>query len=182
MHGSDNLFNFRRWLYRGYQNDNFQCNRWRYFLCSDDVFDSVHNNGAVCACISIYKFLLDSFITWRMYRDQLLWYHRLEFKRMYRIRLWKEQIESFHHWNSNVAMVTTLRLLASTLIVIIEIRGAANSRGWSRWLSFSYLKQWQYKWQFMTMFSSMPCFYSTHVPMIPVLDSLLEFTNPLLSS
>ena len=71
---------------------------------------------------------------------------------MYRLCLWKEQTESFNHWNSKVVMVTTLRLLASVLIVIIEIRGAASGRGWSRWLSFSFLKQWQYQWQFMTVF------------------------------
>ena len=62
-------------------------------------------------------------------------------------------MELFNHWNSNVIMVTTLRLSASALIVIIETRGAAGSRGWSRWLSFSFLKQWQYQWQFMTVFS-----------------------------
>ena len=54
--------------------------------------------------------------------------------------LWKEQMESFNHWNSNVVMVTTLRFTTSALIVIIETRGAAGSRGWSPWLSFSFLK------------------------------------------
>ena len=49
-------------------------------------------------------------------------------------------MESFNHWNSNVVMVTTLRLTTSALIVIIETRGAAGSRGWSPWLSFSFLK------------------------------------------
>ena len=51
----------------------------------------------------------------------------------------------------------TLRLLTSALIVILEIRGAAGSRG-SRWLSFSFLKQWQYQWQFMILCSSMPIY------------------------
>ena len=75
-------------------------------------------------------------------------------------------------------MVTTLRLLASVLIVI-EIRGAAGSRGWSRWLSFSFLKQWQYQWQFMNF---LPCpFYSTRISMFTVLDPLLEFTYHRLS-
>ena len=89
-------------------------------------------------------------------------------------------MESFNHWNSNVVMVTTLRLSASALIVIIETRGAAGSRGWSRWLSFSLLKQWQYQWQFMTVFL-LALFYSTHIPMFTVLDPLLEFTYHLLS-
>ena len=53
----------------------------------------------------------------------------------------KKQMESFNHWNSNVVMVTTLRLSASALIVIIETRGAAGSRGWLCWLSFLLLKQ-----------------------------------------
>ena len=61
-------------------------------------------------------------------------------------------MESVNHWNNKVVMVTPLRLLASVLIVIIEIRGAAGRRGWSLWLSFSFLKQWQYQWQFMTVF------------------------------
>ena len=52
-----------------------------------------------------------------------------------------EQVESINHWNGNVAMVTTLWLLASALTVTIEIRGAAGSPGWSRWLSFPFLKQ-----------------------------------------
>ena len=42
--------------------------------------------------------------------------------------IWKEQMESFNRWNSKVVMMITLRLLASALIVIIEIRGAAGSR------------------------------------------------------
>ena len=75
---------------------------------------------------------------------------------MYRLCVWKEQTESFNHWNSKVVRVTTLWLLASVLIVIIEIRGAAGSRGWSHWLSFSFLKKWKYQWQFMTLFPSMP--------------------------
>ena len=52
----------------------------------------------------------------------------------------KEQMESYNHWNSNVVMVTTLRLTTSALIVIIETRGGAGSRGWSPWLLFSFLK------------------------------------------
>ena len=71
---------------------------------------------------------------------------------MYWLCLWKEQMESFNHWNSNVVMVTTLRLTTSALIVIIETRGSVGSPGWSPWLSFSFLKQWQYQWQFMTVF------------------------------
>ena len=89
-------------------------------------------------------------------------------------------MESFNHWNSNVVMVTTLRLSTSALIVIIGTRDAAGSQGWSRWLSFSFLKQWQYQWQFMTVFLH-ALFYSTHIPMFTVLDPLLEFTYHLLS-
>ena len=89
-------------------------------------------------------------------------------------------MESSNHWNSDVIMVTTLRLSASALIVIIETRGAAGSRGWSRWLSFSFPKQWQYQWQFMTVFLH-SLFCSTHIPMFTVLDPLLEFTYHLLS-
>ena len=90
-------------------------------------------------------------------------------------------MESFNHRNSNVVMVTTLRLSASALIVIIEIRGAAGSRGWSWWLSFSFLKQWQYQRQFITVcFHAL--FYNTHIPMFTVFDPLLEFTYHLLSS
>ena len=99
---------------------------------------------------------------------------------MYRLCLWKEHMESFNHWNSNVVMVTTLRLSASALIVIIETRCAAGSRGWSWWLSFSFLKQWQYQWQFMTVFLH-ALFNNTHIPMFTVLDPLLEFTYHLLS-
>ena len=78
-------------------------------------------------------------------------------------------------------MVTTLRLTASALIIIIETKGAAGSRRWSPWLSFSFLKQWQYQWQFMTVFFH-ALFYSTHIPMFTVLDPLLEFTYHLLFS
>ena len=80
-------------------------------------------------------------------------------------------MESFNHWNSNVVMVTTLQLSASALIVIIEIRGATGSRGWSRWLSLSFPKHLQYKWQFMTVFFQ-ALLYSTHIPMFTVLDPL----------
>ena len=90
-------------------------------------------------------------------------------------------MESFNHWNSNVVMVTTLRLTTSALIVIIETRGAAGSRGWSPWLSFSFLKQWQYQRQFTTVFFH-ALFYSTLIPMFTVLDPLLEFTYHLLFS
>ena len=90
-------------------------------------------------------------------------------------------MESFNHRNSNVVMVTTLQLTASALIVIIETRGAASSRRWSPWQSFSFLKQWQYQWQFMTVFFH-ALFYSTHIPMFTVLDPLLEFTSHLLFS
>ena len=93
---------------------------------------------------------------------------------MYRWCLWKEQMESFNHWNSKVVMVTTLRLLASVVIVIIEIRGAAGSRGWSRWLCFLFLKQWQYQWQFMTMLSSMP-FFTVHI--YPCLQCLIPSSS-----
>ena len=89
-------------------------------------------------------------------------------------------MELFNHWNSNVVMVTTLRLSASALIVIIETRGVAGSRGWSRWLSFSFLKQWQYQWQFMTVFLH-AIFYITNIPMFTVFDPSLEFTCHLLS-
>ena len=75
----------------------------------------------------------------------------------------------------------TGQLSASALIVIIETRDAAGSRGWSRWLSFSFVKQWQYQWQFTTVFFH-ALFYSTHIPMFTVLDPLLEFTYHLLSS
>ena len=77
-------------------------------------------------------------------------------------------------------MVNTLRLSASALIVIVETRGAAGSRGWSRWLSFSFPKQWRYQWQFMKVFLHSPL-CSTHIPMFIVLDPLLEFTYHLLS-
>ena len=91
-------------------------------------------------------------------------------------------MESFNYWNSNVVMVTTLRLTASALIVIIETRGAAGSRGWSPWrFFFRSKKQWQYQWQFMTVFFH-ALFYSTHIPMFTVLDPLLEFTYHLLFS
>ena len=70
--------------------------------------------------------------------------------------------ESFNHWNGKVVKVTTLWLLASALIVIIEIRGAADSRERLKWLSFSFLKQCQYQWQFMTQFSSMQ-FFMVHI-------------------
>ena len=65
----------------------------------------------------------------------------------------------YNRWNHSikVAMVTTLQLLTSALIVIFEIRGAAGSRG-SRWLSFSFLKEWQYLWQSMILCSSMPIY------------------------
>ena len=63
---------------------------------------------------------------------------------------------------------------------LIETRDAAGSQGWSPWLSFSFLKQWQYQWQFMTVFLH-ALFYSTHIPMFTVLDPLLEFTYHLLS-
>ena len=96
---------------------------------------------------------------------------------MYRLCLWSEQMESFNHRNSNVVTVTTLRLSASALIVIIETRGAVGSRGWSRWLSFSFLKQWQYQWPVFLH----ALFHSTHIPMFTVLDPLLEFTYHLLS-
>ena len=59
---------------------------------------------------------------------------------MYRSCLWQEHVESIKHWNGKVAKVTTLWLLASALIVIIEIRGAACSRGWSQWLSLHFRK------------------------------------------
>ena len=53
--------------------------------------------------------------------------------------------------------------------------------GWSRWLSFSFLKQWQYQRQFITVcFHAL--FYSTHIPLFTVFDPLLEFTYHLLSS
>ena len=42
-------------------------------------------------------------------------------------------------------------------------------------------KQWQYQWQFMTIFFH-ALFYSTHIPMFTVLDPLLEFTYHLLFS
>ena len=90
-------------------------------------------------------------------------------------------MESFNHWNSNVVMVTTLRLTASGLIVIIETRGAAGSRGWSPWLSFSFLKTVTVPVAIYDSF--LPCpFYSTHIPMFTVLDPLLEFTCHLLFS
>ena len=84
-------------------------------------------------------------------------------------------MESFNHWNSKVVMVTTLRLLASALIVIIEIRGTVGSQGWSRWLSFSFLKQWQYQWQFMTLFSSMPFFLKNTI--YPCLQCLIPYSS-----
>ena len=77
-------------------------------------------------------------------------------------------------------MVTTPRLSASALILIIETRGPAGSRGWLRWPSFSFLKQWQYQWQFVTVFLH-ALFYSIYIPMFTVLDPLLEFTYHLLS-
>ena len=83
------------------------------------------------------------------------------------------RMESFNHWNSKMVMVTTLRLLASALIVIIEIRRAAGSRGWSR--SVSFIKQWQYRWKFMTLFSSMPFFY-----IYLCLQSLIPYSSPLI--
>ena len=88
-------------------------------------------------------------------------------------------MESFNHWNSNVVMVTTLRLTTSALIVIIETRGAAGSRGWSPWLSFSFLKTVTVP---VTIYDSfLPCpFYSTLVPKFTVLDPLLEFAYHLL--
>ena len=67
---------------------------------------------------------------------------------MYRLCLWKEQVESVSHWIGNVVMVTTQRLRASAVIVIIDNRGAAGSREGSRWLSFSFQKQWEYQCQF----------------------------------
>ena len=90
-------------------------------------------------------------------------------------------MESFNHWNSNVVMVATLRLTTSALIVINETRGAAGSRGWSPWLSFSFLKTVTVP---VTIYDSfLPCpFYSTLVPMFTVLNSLLEFTYHLLFS
>ena len=51
---------------------------------------------------------------------------------MYRLCLQKEKVESINHWNGKVIMLTTLWLLASDLLVIIEIRGASvagNDRG-----------------------------------------------------
>ena len=90
-------------------------------------------------------------------------------------------MESFNHWNSNVVMVTTLRLTTSALIVIIETRGAAGSRGWSPGLSFSFLKTLTVPVAIYDSF--LPCpFYSTLVPMFTVLDPLLEFTYHLLFS
>ena len=90
-------------------------------------------------------------------------------------------MESFNHWNSNVVMVTTLRLTTSALIVIIDTRGAAGSRGWSPWLSFSFLKTVTVPAAIYD--SILPCpFYSTLIPMFTVLDPLLEFTYHLLFS
>ena len=90
-------------------------------------------------------------------------------------------MESFNHCNSNVVMVTTLRLTASALIVTIETRGAAGSRGLSPWLSFSFLKTVTVPVAIYDSF--LPCpFYSTHIHMFTVLDPLLEFTYHLLFS
>ena len=93
-----------------------------------------------------------------MYRVQLLRYQRFWFWSMYWLCLWKEQMESFNHWNSNVVMVTTLRLTTSALIVIIETRGAAGSRAWSPWLSFFIPKNSDSTSGNLQQFSSMPFF------------------------
>ena len=60
-------------------------------------------------------------------------------------------------------------------------RGAAGSRRWSPWLSFSFLKTVTVPVAIYDSF--LPCpFYSTHIPMFTVLDPLLEFTYHLLFS
>ena len=105
---------------------------------------------------------------------QMLWYHRIWVLTHVSVMSVK-RMESFNHWNSKMVMVTTLRLLASALIVIIEITRAAGIRGWSR--SFSFIKQWQYQWKFMTRFCSMP-FFKIHINLC--LQSLIPYSSPLI--
>ena len=104
----------------------------------------------------------------------MLWYH-LIWVLTYVSVMSVNRMESFKHWNGKMVMVTTLRLLASALIVIIEIRCAAGSRGWSR--SFSFIKQWQYQWKFVTLFCSMP-FFKVHIYLC--LQSLIPYSSPLI--
>ena len=61
-----------------------------------------------------------------------------------------------------------------------DILSAAGSRGWSPWLSFSFLKTVTVPVAIYDSFLPCPFFYSTHIPMFTVLDPLLEFTNHLL--
>ena len=105
---------------------------------------------------------------------QMLWYHPI-WVLTYVSVMSVNRTESFNHWNSRMVMVTTLRLLASALFVIIEISRAAGSRGWSRY--FSFIKQWQYQGKFMTQFSSMPLF---RVHIYLCLQSLIPYSSPLI--
>ena len=69
-----------------------------------------------CAYIYIYKYI---YFIWLIY-------------------IWMtEQVELIIQWNGAVAMVTDLRWLDATLIVVIKMIGAVGSRGWPHWLFFS---------------------------------------------